>query len=105
MLVKYKELLGECYDFSCGEGWNDILDRLFAAIVALPGAENTHVETVKEKWGLLRIYIDTGSDVVYDLIDQAERESAETCEYCGAKDGVTTSGSWLKTLCPNCRKA
>lgn len=38
-----------------------------------------------------------------DIIEWAESESFKTCEGCGTKEGVTSEGGWLKTLCPKCR--
>lgn len=38
-----------------------------------------------------------------DIIDEAEIESSKTCEDCGSKEGVTSEGSWIRTLCANCR--
>ena len=84
--------------FECGNGWKDILDRLFAKI-----KDDTKVVQVKEKWGLLRVYVDTATNETYNAIDEAERESAKTCEECGSTEGVTTAGGWLKTLCQKCR--
>jgi len=37
------------------------------------------------------------------VIAWAEAESMKICESCGTKEGVTTEGSWIKTLCPACR--
>jgi hypothetical protein len=40
---------------------------------------------------------------VTDIIHEAEDEADETCEYCGSKENVTQAGSWIKTLCNDCR--
>ena len=40
---------------------------------------------------------------VDDVIEWAEKESVKTCEGCGTKEGVTSEGGWIKTLCPTCR--
>jgi len=42
-------------------------------------------------------------ETISDVITWAEHESTKTCEGCGTKKGVTSEGSWIKTLCPKCR--
>ncbi|MBD3406180.1 MAG: hypothetical protein GF411_08700 [Candidatus Lokiarchaeota archaeon] len=42
-----------------------------------------------------------------DIISRAEEESSKVCEICGTRDDVTNetpAGSWIKTLCGNCRR-
>lgn len=41
---------------------------------------------------------------VKDIVVEAELESLKVCEYCGSTVGVTTEGSWRKTLCEQCRE-
>lgn len=53
---------------------------------------------VKEKFGTLSFYMTTGTDEIYDLIAEAEKKSAVTCEVCG-EPGELRRGGWLKTLC------
>jgi hypothetical protein len=86
--------------FDCGDGWKDILERLFEKIKD----HGSHVMQVKEKFGGLRFYTDTEDDFTYRVIQEAERESFKTCEYCGTKEDVTVEGGWIKTLCKTCRK-
>jgi hypothetical protein len=74
-----------------------------------PGdGEKNKVEAcqVKEKFGTLRFYVDTASDVDDEacrLISEAEAESARTCEECGAPGKSTAKNFWYKTLCDKCR--
>lgn len=86
--------------FDCGIGWKPLIDKIFEVM------KNTDikVEQVKEKFGGLRFYTDLSNDEVDEIISEAEAESFKTCEFCGAKDDVTTEGGWLKTLCKDCRK-
>lgn len=60
---------------------------------------------VKEKFGGLRIYLDSGSKMMYQAIEEAEAEALKTCETCSSQEDVKTSGHgvyWIRTLCPNC---
>lgn len=92
-----------------GKGWEPIL---LALGHVLP--EGTKVRQVKEKFGLLRVYVDLPEDVpeeraleIWGAVDMAERLSARYCETCGTSVGVSTSARpgryWVKTLCGVCR--
>jgi hypothetical protein len=85
----------------CGPGWNDLI----GPIVIRADETGATIVQIKEKFGMLRIYLGPGDvdcDELLDMIDKAEMESATTCEMCG-KPGVTmatgSNGHWLKTLC------
>lgn len=58
---------------------------------------------VKEKFGTLRFYMDYGTEEMWALAEQAEKESEITCEDCGAY-GILRSGGWIRTLCDDCEK-
>ena len=94
---------------SCGPGWYPILNELQARLSAIdPGYE---VQQVKEKFGTLRFYWSWSEDASdeaikagEEVVSEAERLSATTCEVCGSGEGerVTRNGFWMKTLCPRC---
>jgi hypothetical protein len=86
-------------NYGCGEGWRPILEELCAKIEVLD--PTVRIAQIKEKFGDLRLYIDGGSEEVYDLIREAEERSSVTCEYCGAP-GIKDYTRWIKTLCPAC---
>jgi hypothetical protein len=58
---------------------------------------------IKEKFGILTIYIEHGSETDHALVDMAGSLSATTCENCG-NVGTTGSEGWIVTLCPPCRQ-
>jgi hypothetical protein len=91
------------FGMDCGDGWFDLIWNLCEQIEAHLVPEDFEVAQVKEKWGGLRFYVMGGNWLTYDLISKAEEESYEVCEECGSRDGVTTEGGWLKTLCRGCR--
>lgn len=99
-----------CFGFECGNGWFKIIDELSRKITEI--SQHCEAVQVKEKFGGLRFYIqyrenesEEVCEKVYKLIDEAEDESFETCEICGTKEKVETSGDgWISTLCENCRK-
>lgn len=83
------------------EGWNDILTRLVADLENL-GWDGV-VYQVKEKFGMLCFYIGDGNEEIWKRLDQAEKESMETCQNCG-KPGKISSWDkwWMLCLCPEC---
>ncbi|MBE3040282.1 MAG: hypothetical protein IMZ62_15910 [Chloroflexi bacterium] len=86
-----------------GDGWFKLIDQLSADITALDKANGskTVATQVKEKYGGLRYYIESGSDAIYDLIDAAENASLGTCETCG-EPGEQRGTSWISTMCAKC---
>lgn len=78
---------------SVGPGWEHLVRAVYALLE--PGRI---VSTVKEKWGGLRIYTDTGTELEFNVCDQAERRSLQTCEECG-KPGKPGGKGWIKTFC------
>lgn len=80
----------------CGDGWLPILDRLLTDLFVM--GWNGRLSQVKEKFGLIRVYLDCGTVAQYRRVEQAERESASVCETCG-QPGVLRVGGWLQTLC------
>lgn len=55
---------------------------------------------VKEKFGSLRFYMNYSTPEMDKLIDEAEKESALTCEECGKSGKPRSKGKgWLYTAC------
>jgi len=93
------------FGFECGDGWFKLIDQLSADITLLDerdGSQTIAVQ-VKEKYGGLRFYIESGTDAVIEAIDKAEDLSLKTCEYCG-EPGTTRDEGWVYTLCDACWK-
>jgi len=92
-----------CWGFECGDGWLKIIDNLSAEVTAIDekNGSKTIATQVKEKFGGLRFYIESGSDAIFDLIDKAEDESFRTCETCG-EPGTTRDDGWVSTECDKC---
>lgn len=84
-----------------GDGWKPILRRLYDELESLGWDGN--VGQVKEKFGGLRVYLHDPEGKFAASIDRAEKESFQTCEVCGTKEGVDLRGKyWVKSLCVNC---
>jgi hypothetical protein len=103
--VDYKDNYPRNFDdnlisFDCGIGWKSLIDELFESIKDT----DTKISQIKEKFGTLRIYLDNASSEINKKVSELEKRSSKICEFCGSIEGVTTEGSWLKTLCKICRK-
>ena|ERR1041385_1086190 len=106
--------------FECDDGWEPLIRRLSEKLETMIKALDypyegkvqllatdppdwifPYAQQVKEKFGGLRFYMSSGTDEMYEAINQAESESYLTCEACGAP-GESRSGGWIKTLCDEC---
>src|SRR4030043_179729 len=80
-----------CWGFQCGDGWEPLIRSLSGKLeseiikikikikIKLDYPEEEYLPratTVKEKYGTLSFYISTGTDEMYFLIDEAEKQSA-----------------------------
>ena len=99
-----------CWGFQHGDGWYKIIAKLSAKLEALIKKEPRTTRgaftasTVKEKFGILRFYMNTCTDRMDELIKKAEVESAKTCESCGKPAKVQWRGGWANCLCAKCYK-
>jgi hypothetical protein len=109
--MKYKDDFGRPYRLedikACvGVGWHGIIDDLVKELEKL-GWDGT-VAQVKEKFGGLRFYIGgipkKTSKKIFRAIDEAERKSVLTCEYCGKPGKLRTERFWILTLCNECNE-
>jgi len=94
------------FGLEVGDGWFDILWRLSEAleaeINALPPSDDLpRAVQVKEKYGEIRVYLSSETDTMTRAIEQAEAESAITCESCGLR-GTLRGTHWVITLCDLC---
>jgi hypothetical protein len=88
----------------CQKGW----EKLYGSLFQLCKLLNIEVLQVKEKFGGLRFYVGAVPpeylSMVYAIIEAVEAQSFRVCETCGTRNGVTTAGSWVLTLCQECRE-
>jgi len=91
--------------FSCFKGWRPILGRLLerleAAIEAQPvDAQNEfRLRQIKQKFGTLRVYVSGATPEMRAAIDEAEQESAFTCEVCGEPGRLADRNGWTSVKC------
>ena len=94
-----------CWGLSCGKGWYPLIanlcEKINAHLKENPNIDQPEFAQVKEKFGMLRIYMDGGDDYIDELISQAESESSSVCEQCGA-EGFLIKKGWWRTICSHC---
>lgn len=81
---------------SCGNGWYGIIKRLIEDLIEL--GWDKQICQIKEKFGGLRFYINSGNEEIWQRIQLAESASYITCETCGEL-GQLRGGGWMQTLC------
>ena len=105
----FKDMYGDpiktcmAWGCDCGDGWYNIIYDTCKNIVLLDKKGSFHFLQIKEKFGGLCLYCGGGNKKIYKITYTAERESYKTCEDCGIKENVTAEGSWIRTLCHECR--
>jgi hypothetical protein len=83
--------------FDCNEGWYPLIQKLIEDLIQL--GWDKQITQVKEKFGGLRFYINSGSTEIYDRISEAERASYSICEDCGEPGELRKDLGWYFTLC------
>jgi hypothetical protein len=92
-----REPITNCGFFEIGDGWFPLIKELIEDLISLGWDKQTC--QVKEKFGGLRFYINTGSDEIFDRISKAEEDSYKTCEKCGKPGELRNDIGWYRTLC------
>lgn len=95
-----------CWGFP-GDGWEPIIRKLSEKLTELINhlpKEYYYAVQVKEKFASLRFYMSATTEEMLDVIDEAEKESLKTCEYCGKPGEMRSDKFWLKTLCDECHE-
>lgn len=83
-----------------GRGWHGLLTELDGLL--RQADPDYRVAQVKEKFGMLRVYLHTYTSGTDEIIARFERASASICEDCGSPGRLRTSRVWVRTLCDQC---
>ena len=89
-------LMGVFREF--GNGWNQLYNRLCDEIKPY----GVKVIQAKEKYSLMRVYVEPYSEELEQIIDKYEVLSGTVCEHCGNAGKLRSDLSWVQTLCENC---
>lgn len=87
------------FGWECSEGWIPLITDLIEKLAELDTEKQLRVHQIKEKFGGLRFYINSGTEEMYNLINEAEEKSYHTCEVCGKEGKLREDLGWIKTLC------
>jgi hypothetical protein len=76
------------HGFDHGDGWF----RVVARMLELLEPHGVRLLQIKQKHGLLRVYVDRYDPEIRGIIDDAERRSGHICERCGFGDWSGLTG-------------
>lgn len=83
----------------CNDGWFLMLWKLCNDIKATNPPKGFESSQIKEKFATLRFYTIQSTDVIEDLIDNAEIESGKICDWCGKDGTLYNDGGCYRTRC------
>lgn len=98
------------WGIECDDGWYELIYNLCEKLqeyVDESECEQVVAVQVKEKFGSLRFYIannigpldgEEHSDFIFDMIQEAEKQSLKICEVTGGKGVLSKRGLWVKTV-------
>jgi hypothetical protein len=92
-----KPPITDAYFFTVDSGWYPLIKSLIEDLIEL--GWNKEICQVKEKFGGLRFYINSGSELIFNRIRKAEEESYNICEVTGEPGSLRTDITWIRTLC------
>jgi len=89
------------YGAECQPGWFPMIYELTKKVsdIAKRDKTETQVVQIKEKFGGLRYYINSGTYDILKLVGKYEDKSYKICEVCGKPGKIDESKHWLRTLC------
>ena len=80
-------------------GWKSIIDEFLDKLIILDPKKELRIFQIKEKFGALRLYVNTSDKAVNALIQEYEEMSSGICEVCGNPGQLLVKSSWYKTRC------
>lgn len=91
--------------FECGSGWANLILDLSLKIEEIlkknPQNFDMTAIQIKEKYGTLRFYMSGETEEIRDLIREAEADSSQVCENCGAPAKMRGT-KWFEVKCDDC---
>ena len=94
---KHKSPLLERRNFTVGNGWLGILQRLFEVLISM-GWDKQFLN-VKQKFGGMSIFLDNLPENGFHFVVESEKETFSVCEVCGEPGDQHKINSWTYTLC------
>lgn len=102
LIAEYPIFQGTPCGVSVRSGWVPLLEDLAKDLADVQGLQ---VLQVKQKFGGLRVYVDSEDPRVFEAVARVEERALRTCEACSGGDDVKTSfdKGRVQTLCKLCR--
>jgi hypothetical protein len=85
------------WGFCIGDGWKDLFTELLEKMDKLD--PKPELAQVKEKFGGLRVYLEKWNEDAEELIREAEKKAAKTCDWCGAPGKIDPKSAWARCRC------
>jgi len=106
---KDKSMKESCmyWGISTNDGWYKIIDRLCSNLQWNTDHNKQPqiiASQVKEKFGGLCFYVESGTSEQHAVISFVESLSHHVCEECGSMENVGHTKGWITTLCKKCVK-
>ena len=100
----------DAYGCECADGWYEVIRGFCTDVTNLYKEKGLPVGItvmqIKEKFGLIRIYVNVDDPEMYPVVNKIiskwEEVSARTCELCGADGTIRKKNGWLQTSCDKC---
>lgn len=92
----FRSKIYDASSFEISSGWYGLVRVLLEELHH--AGWDKEICQVKEKFGGLRFYINSGSEEIFNIIHKYEELSYTICEECG-EAGEIRSGGWIRTLC------
>lgn len=95
---------GECFS-----GWDGLIQPILDYVNEyndgiVDDEHCIHIEQIKEKFGLLHIYVSKSDDRLDQMIKDAMHKSATVCEICGEEGELKSVNGWLSVRCDKHRR-
>ena len=105
--IEYVPTPYELFGIECGEGWMKLIQPILDYIKEYNlNTENDRdkieILQIKEKLGILVIYVENATTELHDMINKASEESSNVCEECGSTTNIGKTAGWVETICHNC---
>ena len=99
----------ELFGIECGDGWKHlyqpIIDYIMKYNDGKEDKDKIEIHQIKEKFGGLRIYLSSYTEELREMIDEAEKESYNTCEVCGKPiEKPIYEHYWVYAECEDCHR-
>lgn len=93
----------ELFGLEIRKGWLPLVEPIIDRVQELKEAgSDVKILQIKEKWGVLQIYLLNAPEELLKLARDAQEKSTRICEECGAPATQAEVNGWIYTRCSDC---